>query len=196
MIFLPSRRPPLNGSNLTRMQRKKNKTIKISIIFSMLFLTAGFFAYLQAQLESSDKKDKKDLHKQEIITSRLSLRWTLYFTNERGIEVPLQVEVAISDEERARGLMMRETLGKNDGMIFVYKDPDFLSFWMRHTKLPLSIAFIDEKNRIIEIHDLDPYDERIVTSTNLAKYAVEVNRGWFRKNMIFHGDKMRIVQEK
>lgn len=166
---------------------------RLFLFFTMLsffFVATVVFA----QTESSDPKDLKKLKKKEVVTSRLALRWTVVFTNERGVDIPLQVEVARTEEEKSRGLMLRESMGKNDGMIFVYQEPDFLSFWMRHTKLPLSIAFIDEKNRIIEIYDMEPFDERIISSVNKAKYAVEVNSGWFRKNLIFHGNKMRIVQ--
>lgn len=174
---------------------------KIMMLFVVLFGAFLFTIYFSglpvfSQTESSDPQDLKKLKKKEVVTSRLALRWTLIFTNERGVDIPLQVEVARTEEEKSRGLMLRDSMPENNGMIFVYQEPDFLSFWMRHTKLPLSIAFIDEQNRIIEIYDMEPFDERIIRSVNKAKYAVEVNSGWFRKNLIFHGNKMRIVQSQ
>lgn len=176
-------------------KKLNNKFSFFAFLFGLILLLQINFP-LTAQTESSDPEDQKYLKKKEVITSRLAKRWTIIFTNERGKDVPLQVEVAISEQEKSRGLMLREHLGKNNGMIFVYQKPDFLSFWMRHTKLPLSIAFVDEKNRIMEIYHMNPFDETIIRSDIKAKYAIEVNRGWFRRNMIFHGNKMRIIQNE
>lgn len=100
----------------------------------------------------------------------------------------LELEIAISIEDQQKGLMDRESLPENHGMLFVYPKPTRLSFWMKNTEIPLDIAFIDEVGEIKEIHNLVPHDETHVLSNSPCKYALEVNRGWFRNNDYRKGD--------
>lgn len=122
--------------------------------------------------------------------------WTVFFRNAEGIEVPLYCHVAITEEEKATGLMFRDHLPKNEGMIFVYSKPRILNFWMQHTKIPLTIAFIAKKNYIISLHQMKPFDKTVIHSDIPALYAVEANAGWFKKNRISIHDKVRIVKYK
>jgi len=96
----------------------------------------------------------------------------------------LTVEVAISDTERNRGLMHRDRLDENRGMLFVYDAEARLSFWMRNTFIPLSIAFIDRQCVVRDVRDMQPLDETGVTSRVPVLYALEANQGWFRKRGI------------
>lgn len=105
---------------------------------------------------------------------------------------PLWVKVARSEEEQARGLMFRERLGWNEGMLFVYDREEILSFWMKNTPLPLAIAFIDRRGKIVDIQEMEPFSLRVHYSAFPAQYALEVNRGWFQKNGIGVGDGIRI----
>ena len=100
----------------------------------------------------------------------------------------IRVEVVRTEEEKARGLMFRETLGKDEGMLFVYDREEVLSFWMKNTPLPLSIGFIDQRGKIVDLQDMEPFSLRIHVSTVPARYALEANRGWFKKNGIKVGD--------
>lgn len=99
----------------------------------------------------------------------------------------LEVELASTGEERARGLMFRESLPVDQGMLFVYPNERILSFWMRNTSIPLSIAFLDADKRIINILDMQPFDETSHQSTSPAQYALEVNQGWFAERGIEAG---------
>ena len=63
----------------------------------------------------------------------------------------IRVEVVRTEDEKARGLMFRDKLGTDEGMLFVYEKEEFLTFWMKNTPLPLSIAFIDQKGKIVDI---------------------------------------------
>jgi uncharacterized membrane protein (UPF0127 family) len=103
----------------------------------------------------------------------------------------LWVEVASTSEDQARGLMFRESLPWGQGMLFVYEKPQYLGFWMKNTTIPLDIAFISADGRIAEILALSPLSEKTCRSRTPALYALEVNRGWFRKNGIKVGDKIR-----
>ena len=102
-----------------------------------------------------------------------------------------RVTAELADEpgEMATGLMFRESLGENEGMLFMLPAPTRASFWMKNTTIPLSIAFIDLKGRILEIHDLEPGNETPVRShfSNIA-YALEMRRGWFSERKIIPGD--------
>jgi uncharacterized membrane protein (UPF0127 family) len=101
-------------------------------------------------------------------------------------------EVARTGKEKERGLMFRERLGKDEGMLFVYEREEMLSFWMKNTRLPLSIAFIDKDGRIVDIQDMEPFSPETHVSAYPAKYALEMNRGWFKREGIKVGDLVKI----
>ena len=104
----------------------------------------------------------------------------------------IKVEVARTEKEKERGLMFRERMGKNEGMLFVYEREERLSFWMKNTRLPLSIAFIDKGGRIVDIQDMEPFSLETHTSAHPATYALEMNRGWFAREGIKVGDFVKI----
>ncbi|OHB72488.1 MAG: hypothetical protein A2W23_02785 [Planctomycetes bacterium RBG_16_43_13] len=91
------------------------------------------------------------------------------------------IEVADEDGERQHGLMFRKGLSKDDGMLFIYDNPHILSFYMKNTLIPLSIAYIRADKTIISIHDMKPLDETSIESEEPAKYALEVRQGWFKE---------------
>jgi len=98
---------------------------------------------------------------------------------------PLSVEIASTEAERAKGLMEREVLPENDGMLFIYPKPQILSFWMKNTRIPLSIGFFDENRSLINIEQMDPPDGselRTYKSKRPARYALEVPQGWFERH--------------
>ena len=104
----------------------------------------------------------------------------------------IKVEVARTEKEQERGLMFRERMGKDEGMLFVYEREEMLSFWMKNTRLPLSIAFIDKGGRIVDIQDMEPFSLETHTSAYPARYALEMNRGWFAREGIKVGDLVKI----
>ena len=98
---------------------------------------------------------------------------------------PLFVETAQTDTERQRGLMFRENLPPDQGMLFVFPAAQIQSFWMRNTFIPLDIAFISSEGAIVDIQQMKPVDESILyTSRAPALYALEVNAGWFAAHQI------------
>ena len=99
-----------------------------------------------------------------------------------------RVERAVTPEQRREGLMYRDRLGEREGMLFVFEEERMLSFWMRNTSLPLSIAFIDARGVIVHITDLEPYSETPVPSRVPARFALEVNRGAFERAGVAVGD--------
>ena len=107
-------------------------------------------------------------------------------------EKKIRVEVARSEGEKAQGLMFRESLAKEEGMLFVYDREEILSFWMKNTRIPLSIAFIDKNGKILDIQDMEPFSLETHISAHPATYALEMNRGWFAREGIKVGDFVKI----
>jgi len=99
----------------------------------------------------------------------------------------VDAEVASTPPERQVGLMYRFSLPADRGMLFVFAEPQPLSFWMRNTYVPLSIAFIDAQGRVLNIEDMAPRDETGVPSRGLALYALEMRKGWFAERGIRPG---------
>lgn len=116
-----------------------------------------------------------------------------YFTIKVG-ERPVRVQLAVLDPEMQRGLMERRELGRDDGMLFVYVRATRLSFWMRHTPLPLDIGYFTPAGELAEIYPLHPHDETPVPSrSNNLQFALEMNQGWFRANEVRPGAKLDLA---
>ena len=111
-------------------------------------------------------------------------------TTVRIGEVELQVEVARTRDERTRGLMFREDMGRFDGMLFVFQEDQHLSFWMKNTLIPLSIAYISSDGTIREIYDMKPESLESVPSVRSVRYALEVRQGFFGEHDIVPGDRV------
>lgn len=91
----------------------------------------------------------------------------------------LQVEVAVTAEQRSKGLMGYQFLDSGMGMLFDFGEQAKPCFWMKNTTIALSLAFISDKNQIIQLEKLTPNDETHVCSNHLVRYALEVPQGWF-----------------
>lgn len=98
------------------------------------------------------------------------------------------VELAKTAQEQARGLMHRRTLDARAGMLFVYPTDRRLSFWMKNTRVPLSIAFLSRDGRIVQIEDMEPLSLEPVGSVRSVRYALEVPQGTFRRLGLDVGD--------
>jgi uncharacterized membrane protein (UPF0127 family) len=111
-----------------------------------------------------------------------------------GIHV-IQAEVANTDAARAQGLMFRKSLGANQGMLFVFREAGPQCMWMRNTYVPLSVAFIDERGVIVNIADMQPQSDDSHCATRPARYALEMNRGWFAAKGIKPGAKLSGIEK-
>ncbi|MDF1569327.1 MAG: DUF192 domain-containing protein [Spirochaetaceae bacterium] len=100
----------------------------------------------------------------------------------------ITAEVADSAEERATGLMNRKTLPEHHGMLFVFDTDSQVSFWMKNTLIPLSIAFISSDGTIRQIEDMEPGSLASTVSDRHVRYALEMNQGWFEENGVGPGD--------
>jgi len=106
-----------------------------------------------------------------------------------GIHV-ITAEIASTPQSRMIGLMMRERLAPNHGMVFVFEDKSQHCFWMRNTLIPLSIAFIDDDGTIVNIADMAPKSEASTCPQRPVRYALEMDQGWFAKRGVTAGKKI------
>ena len=110
-------------------------------------------------------------------------------------DAKVKVEVAMTAEEREHGLMDRDELGADWGMLFVYDRDQALKFWMKNTRVPLSIAFINSGLVVRDIQDMAPETLDNHEAKAPATYALEVNRGWFAKHGVKVGTKVTFSTE-
>ncbi len=103
-------------------------------------------------------------------------------------EFTVNAEIAEKAEDRNRGFMERKNIPDGTGMLFIFDRDQILSFWMKNTPHPLSIAYIDSKGIIRDIFDMTPFSTASIISTGSVRYALEVPQGWFKKNGITKGD--------
>jgi uncharacterized membrane protein (UPF0127 family) len=107
----------------------------------------------------------------------------------------LQVRVALTESERANGLMGAPSLGEDEGMLFVFEKTNFANFWMKNTLIPLDIAFVNESLQVVKISSMEPHVGRASSAPHLAKYVIEANKGWFKKHRIRVGSTVMIKEK-
>jgi uncharacterized membrane protein (UPF0127 family) len=102
----------------------------------------------------------------------------------------IHAEVASDFGSRMQGLMYRKSMGTNAGMVFIFDDATTQCMWMKNTLIPLSVAFIDEAGAILNIEDMQPQTEQTHCSSGPARFALEMNLGWFAQRGIKAGTKL------
>lgn len=103
----------------------------------------------------------------------------------------VQAEVADDPDSRARGLMFRESLPPDNGMVFVFDEPQRICMWMKNTFVPLTVAFINEEGKILNFADMRPQSLEPHCSAGPARYALEMNQGWFHNRGIPVGQQIK-----
>lgn len=135
-----------------------------------LLLGLAFAAAAQAQSESQPKLDTVSL--------------------SAGMHV-IRAEVARTPLQRQMGLMFRQQMAGHEGMLFEFEVPTRQCFWMKNTPLPLSIAFVADDGRIVNIADMPPQSVESHCSAEPVRFALEMNQGWFAKRGIKPGFKLK-----
>ena len=136
---------------------------------------------------------------------RLSLLAGMLFALSASAEMPrmelsagfhrIEAEVAANQENRALGLMHRKSMGSNQGMLFVFPVAARHCMWMRNTFLPLSVAFLDANGLILNIEDMEPQTEDNHCAAAPARFALEMNKGWFAGKGIKPGQRIGGVEK-
>lgn len=106
--------------------------------------------------------------------------------------VAVTAEIADTPALRERGLMERDSLPEDHGMLFVYPDAEERSFWMRNTPIALDIAFLDQSGTILNIETMQPNDDTSHFSEGRMMYALEMEAGWFEAHGVEPGDRVRL----
>lgn len=157
------------------MEWRLNWLVAFSLIFFSFFSHAGD---LNSQSQIKFEKQKIKINNQTLL-----------------------VEVAEANEQHERGLMYRNKLPANEGMLFIFKDPRVLNFWMKNTFIDLSIAYIDQNKIIVDIQEMKATNQlmlgepRSYPSQKAAMYALEMNSGWFKKHKIRIGHKFEFLRK-
>ena len=127
------------------------------------------------------------------VNSRTPLPLETWFPLKVG-EKEIQSQIAIRAGEKERGLMFRETLQEDAGMLFVYKAPERMTYYMKNTPIPLDIGFFDGSGTLQEVHRMMPYDlNRTISNSDQIQFALEMNQGWFSRNQLYPGTKLDLV---
>jgi uncharacterized membrane protein (UPF0127 family) len=103
----------------------------------------------------------------------------------------IRAEVARTPLQTQTGMMFRTEMAQHEGMLFVFDGPERRCFWMKNTLLPLSIAFIADDGRIVNLADMQPQSEQSHCSAEPVRFALEMNQGWFAKRGIKPGFKLK-----
>jgi uncharacterized membrane protein (UPF0127 family) len=107
----------------------------------------------------------------------------------------IRAEVADNMAARMQGLMFRKAMGANDGMLFVFEESSKHCMWMKNTLMPLSVAFINDAGTIVTVLEMQPHDETSRCATQPARYALEMNKGWFSQRGVKPGAKLRGLEK-
>lgn len=138
----------------------------------IIFIFAIFLAFTQLLSCKTKKLPVKDIT----------------IVRQDGTKFTVSAEIAEKQEDRNHGFMERKNIPDGTGMLFIFERDQILSFWMKNTPHPLSIAYIDSKGKIRNIFDMTPYSLASIVSTVSVRYALEVPQGWYKKNGITEGD--------
>lgn len=158
------------------------KKIWISILkFKYLFLIVLVFLIFNKSIETYESNTPITFKKTQIKIGNKEIN----------------VEIAQTELQLKRGLMNRTQLKEDEGMLFVFDKDQILNFWMKNTLIDLSIAYINSNYEVVDIQDMNVInlDEKapvMYPSKSPAKYALEMNKGWFNRNNISIGDKVEL----
>ena len=128
--------------------------------------------------------------------SDMAFSETLMIYSEKGSEsCKLDVELAVTPADQAKGLMFRKSMDDNAGMFFLFEMDETRHFWMRNTLIPLDMIFIDNKFVVVDIHrNAQPLDETVISSRKPARYVLEVNAGKADRCHIKNGSKVKLIK--
>ena len=125
---------------------------------------------------------------------RPELPTTTVTVEGQGVSEELTVEIASTPEQRAKGLMHRQEMPEDAGMLFLFPQQGTIGFWMRNTYIPLSIAYLAADGTVLEIRDGKPLDETILTPAQPYDMVLEVNQSWFERHGLGVGSRVIIEQ--
>ncbi|MGE0600894.1 MAG: DUF192 domain-containing protein [Dehalococcoidia bacterium] len=112
--------------------------------------------------------------------------------SEGSTEATVTVEIAATTKERQQGLMFRQELDEDKGMLFLFPRDVLIGFWMKNTYIPLDIAYVSAEGEVLEVRAAKPLDETTLMPAKEYRYTLEVNRGWFERHGLDVGARVEI----
>ncbi len=176
---------------MSKKQKRKNLYLQITVVIVILF----FIIYFVLS-NLIFKKPEINPELENAMRGKAAYSFTkegeLSFINSKGELISqLSIEIADDDEQRITGLMFRDKMEENQGMLFIFPYEAPQSFWMKNTILPLDIIFVSAKMEIVKIHkNTIPYSEQSYSSVRPSQYVVEVNAGYTDRYGIKEGDRI------
>ena len=175
----------------TKVQSRKQIWMQITVVVVLIAFVAFF---VLSNILKSNETINKDLEKAMNSKSAYSFvkEGELSFTDSKGqFSQRIDIEIADDDEQRSTGLMFRDKMDEDQGMLFIFDYEVPQAFWMHNTVLPLDILYVNSKMEIVTIaKNAKPYDDTSLPSIKPAQYVVEVNAGYCDKFGIKEGDKI------
>lgn len=172
-------------------QQKKNLMMQI-IVVVILIASAAYFIISNFVLPAKNTNTALEQALNNKAAYSFTKEGELSFTDNKGDSIAqIDVEIADDDEQRSTGLMFRDKMSENQGMLFLFDSEIPQAFWMKNTILPLDIIFVNAKMEIVKIHkNAEPYSEKSLPSEKPSQFVVEVNAGYCEKFGIKEGDKI------
>lgn len=172
-------------NKLISNSKKLYKTRFALIALSCLFLFANVVCNKETDEIKTDTTNQKDAGK-----TQFKKQGEVYFQDSlKNLVKKIDIEIAETEDKRHLGLMYRENMQEDQGMLFIFPAEDLESFYMKNTIIPLDIIFVNAKKQIVKIHkNTEPFSEKSLPSLKPAIYVVEVNAGFTDKYKIKEGD--------
>lgn len=179
------------NKQISKSQARKNKLLQIGVVVLLIaFITYFVFSNLLLN------KEKINPQLEKAVSEKTAYSFTkegeLSFTDSKGNLISnIDIEIADDDQQRQLGLMFRDKLENNQGMLFIFDREAPQAFWMHNTILPLDIIYVNSKMEIVHIvKNAKPFDDTSLPSIKPAQYVVEVNAGYSDKLGLKEGDKI------
>lgn len=174
----------------TSLKEKSNNKKYIQIAAAVLAVAIILVYVFKPSPQITTQRNKQNMKYTSVYQFTKNGELTFQTANEEFI-TKIDIEIANTEAKREQGLMYRTEMKETQGMLFIFDDETYRSFWMKNTILPLDMIFVNSNYEIVNIRkNTTPYDVSQYTSTAPAKYVVEVNAGFCNKFNIKRGDKI------
>jgi uncharacterized membrane protein (UPF0127 family) len=181
----------MSKSQLGPNPDREEKVTRVSSARKMLFLAVLALAAAGIYFWLAEEEETVYIAEEPVEEPMFVQEGSLAFLENQSADTlaHIAIEVADDDAQRTQGLMYRSSMVDTTGMLFIFDAPASRSFWMKNTKIPLDILYVDENKEIIMIYkSVMPYSEKSIPSEGEALYVVEVNGGFTTRNNIQEGD--------
>lgn len=178
--------------------KKKSSKVSILSVISIILLLIFVLFFVFGGMQNSEKGKKVMKHEAKAKSHEFRIDGQLDFFDDKNDTITsILIEIAEDDYSREKGLMYRRNIPDTVGMLFVFPQEDYHSFWMKNTPSPLDILYVDGFGKIVRIYEnTEPYSEESIPSGELAQYVVEVKGGFCSVHHITTNHRIEFVRFK